>query len=243
MSERQSRSGRLKRYAAEFLVVFLGVWLSLLAEQWRQGRAEAEQERLVLNAISDELESGAVVLAAILVRARTGFQAAQRLTTGSIRLESGSGELASALTALGVCSFAGIARTSRYEALRTGDLPLVRDHALRSQIDAHYNLGAQRDFLHARDCEQAEELFDLLAPWVRYRIPPLERPDAIPGWRFNDNPFVDEVLDVEGLLRDQVILDLVAKIGSQRQFLVRRLESEMSARDDLRAEILRRLGD
>ncbi len=57
MSERRTFVQSLKRYGTEFVVVFLGVWLSLLAEQWRQGRADADEERLALEAIASDVEA------------------------------------------------------------------------------------------------------------------------------------------------------------------------------------------
>ena len=181
-------------------------------------------------------------MAGRLARAQAGFQAAQLLTSRQSDLESGISELTPALTALGLCSL-GVTGTSRYEALRSGDLSLIRDHALRSQIDALYLRVAQRDFLHVRDCELADRLQGLLAPLVRFEIPPLLRPVAMPGWTYEDMPAVVEVLDSESLLHDGVILALVATIGSHRQYLISRLAREMSEAGVVLHEIRSNLDD
>ena len=48
MSEETRRKFRVGRYAAEFVVIFLGVWLSLLAEEWRQAQEERATESSAL---------------------------------------------------------------------------------------------------------------------------------------------------------------------------------------------------
>lgn len=45
------------RILAEILVIFLGVTLSLVADDWREGRASAETQRAVLTELSEDLAS------------------------------------------------------------------------------------------------------------------------------------------------------------------------------------------
>ena len=52
---KKSFARALGRYGPELIVVFVGVWLSLLAEDWRQNRVDSAPELASLRRIAADL--------------------------------------------------------------------------------------------------------------------------------------------------------------------------------------------
>ena len=69
---KRSFARALGRYGPELIVVFVGVWLSLLAEDWRQNRVDAATEIASLRRIAADLGADLADLRFNLERAESG---------------------------------------------------------------------------------------------------------------------------------------------------------------------------
>jgi len=67
------------RLLAEFAVIFMGITLSLLADDWRQSRSDLEDERRALQALLVDLAGDSVVLGELQSQAVTHDRAAMWL--------------------------------------------------------------------------------------------------------------------------------------------------------------------
>ncbi|RLC56571.1 MAG: hypothetical protein DRI30_05645 [Chloroflexi bacterium] len=216
MPERRSRSSAFKRYAVEFLVVFFGVWLSLLAQQWRQGREDRNAAQLALQGIVEDLQVDLEDMRGNLARARLAFEAADWLVSRRAGPSPSEDSVSLALTEIGPCSFPQW-NMSQYSTLKSsGEINLIRDE-LRSNITEYYESRPGLNWLHERDCDESSAVYELLVPLVTLAIPP-----DVPalGRTPEFSAQVTGVPDVPGLFRDPVIMDRVVKLASHRQFLI-----------------------
>jgi hypothetical protein len=129
-----------------------------------------------------------------------------------------------------------IENTGEYAALRnSGRLGIIANPELRQRIVQQYEARVFLRFIHARDCEISDTIFDLMAPYVEVQEPPEER--GVDGFPDASRPRVVEVFDVGELLSDRRFRSKVGEFVSYRAFLMRQIALEMdgtrSLRDDL----------
>jgi hypothetical protein len=239
MSELENGSRPLKRYVAEFFVIFLGVWLSLLAEQWRQGREDLGAERLALEGMVQDLGLDLLDLTSNVNRARPALESASWL--GERRRVRGVSDdsVAAALTELGPCSFPQW-NTSQYSTLKSsGGLNLIRTPGLRTQISEYYETRAGLELLHEADCAESSGVYELLAPFVTLGVPV---GDPVAGRTREFSAVVTQVASADAILSDAEIIDRVVKLASHRTFLVYWIEQEIEKAEALRGAIEEELG-
>jgi len=126
------------RLFAEFGVVFLGVTLSLLADDWRQSRTDRTDERLALEELLADLEAGAVDMGNLRSGSRDDAEATlwirHALGAPEVNVDSLSSKLG---TIYNFYSYQAPAPT--YAGLRAGGrLTLVRNDELRRDIIKYY---------------------------------------------------------------------------------------------------------
>jgi len=240
MPEQGSRSAAFKRYVGEFLVVFLGVWLSLLAQQWRQGREDQNAAQLALQGIVEDLQVDLDYMKGNLTRARLAFEAADWLVSRRAGPSPSEDSVSLALTEIGPCSFPQW-NISQYSALKSsGDLNLIPDRGLRSSIAEYYESRPGLNWLHERDCDESSAVYELLVPLVTLAI----QPDVPALGRTPEfSAQVTGVPDVPGLFRDPVIMDRVVKLVSHRQFLMMWITQDIERAQLLRDAIITDLDD
>ena len=238
MVAKEVRQARLRRYAAEFVVIFLGVWLSLLAEQWRQGREDRESERLALEGLLQDLEVDVADMSGNLKRADRSVEAASQILALRSGIERPASDLAPMLTELGPCSFPQW-NTSQYAALKaSGDLNLIKNRVLRASIARYYEGLSGLQWLHEVDCAESRGLFDELSRVVELGI---QGAEPEPGRTREFSAVVARVEDPAGLVNDLVLMDRVAKLTAHRSFLRTWIQQELNRAEALRAEIAEEL--
>ncbi len=223
------------KYAAEFGVVFLGVWMSLVAEGWRQDRQDRSAERLALEGIVQELAADVQDMESNLERARRGLSSATWLVANRTLLPEAA-SVATALTEIGPCSFPFMA-SSQYTTLKSsGDLNLIHNRRLRSGIAEVYELRNFLEWLHERDCLESSGLFDAVASLATFTIhePVADRTNE---WSAD----VDSVDNVVAFFEDSEVIDRIAKLASHRQFLISWISREIEKTEAVREDILTEL--
>lgn len=128
----QRRFKRVAQYGLELLIVFVGVWLGLLAENYREKRHEIADEQVSLERIARDLEFDQRDMTGSLRRAQSGLASAQWLLDHSDTAEAMQDSLRVHLEQLQFISVF-VANTSEYTSLRSaGRLNIIRDRALGS---------------------------------------------------------------------------------------------------------------
>lgn len=232
---------RVLRYGAELAVVFLGVWLSLLAENWRQHRADSQIERSSIARMAEDLASDLGDLRVNLERAQTGVFYGRWLLAVRSASEAPPDSLARALSAVQFCSVF-VENTGEYESLKnSGQLSVIADAGLRRRIVALYESRRLIRALHERDCQVNEVVFDLAAPYVVASEPPRAPigQSASDGFLDSSRPRVTSVPDREALLRDRALRTRVAELVALRRFLVDQIVSQMETTEALRTDLVK----
>lgn len=133
-----------QRAIAEFLIIFAGITISLLADDWRQSRFDARRERSALTEMLADLEADSAELAPKLRRLQAWDQAAlwTQGNVGRTDLEEDS-VVASILQLFLIHHYQPVRST--YEGLRAGgDLDLVRDDGVRRLMVQYYELNQSK---------------------------------------------------------------------------------------------------
>lgn len=152
---------KVTRYGLEFLTVFLGVSLSLLAENWRQRRADTNAEHNSLVRLHTDLFAEQNDIQGNLTRARSGLASARWLIANGARGHDPD-SVSAALTAVGTCSFF-LPQTSEYTALKSsGRFSIIEDQAIREAVVRFYEQDPFIAWLHERDCIQTGDMMDSL---------------------------------------------------------------------------------
>jgi hypothetical protein len=154
------KTEKLQHYGLEFLTVFLGVTLSLVAENFRQQRSDLNAEHNSMAQMYSDLRAEDADMQLNLGTARLGLQSARLLAAGARGHSPDS--ISAALTGLGQCSFF-IPSTSEYTALKSsGRLAILEDPRLRESIIRFYEGDSFAEWLHERDCLLTGDLMDSL---------------------------------------------------------------------------------
>lgn len=238
---KRSLGRALGRYGPELIVVFVGVWLSFLAEDWRQNRVDSATELASLRRIAADLGADLEDLRLNLRRAEAGV-------TGGLSLigsegDEGHGSLERDLSSLQFSAFF-VENPGEYQSLRnSGQLGVVRDEALRSRIVSHYESRVFLRRLHEDDYLRTERVHDLVLPFVRLvspgeaHRPGVDSPDGFPD---TSRPRVAEVIDTLFVTQDVEFQNAVVTLVTRRRFLIREIERTINAAEDLRSDLLAR---
>lgn len=241
MEESPKRKSLIRRYGFELFVVFLGVWLSLLAESWRQSALEARDEDTTLRRLASDMVDDTADISGDINRAMLGIQGvtwvlAQR-DVGEPRIEG----LAENLAHMGPCSRPGW-NASEYTALKgPGRLNLISDSELRQRIVELYEGRSFLDWVHGLDCTDSEAVLDLMSPHVKLGFAPevgRSGPDTL-EWSARRHPTIEAIPEPPRLLSDRILMNRIAKLAAYRRSLLWQMEAEMEKTKAPRLEILR----
>lgn len=230
------------RYGGELLIVFVGVWLSLLAEDWRQSRVDASTEHSAMQRMIEDLDSDLADLRLNLARAEVGVTAGRQLL-GHQWQELSREDLHRALSAIQFCS-TFIETPAEYLALRnSGRLNVIRDTDLRRRVVALYESRIFLRAAHTTDCENNYELFDLMASHVNLAEP--SEPTGQFGESHDDLPDASQprvvgISDLEGLYENNLFRSSLTQLVAYRNFLASRIRVAIDGAENLQAELLAR---
>lgn len=234
MAGRVGLIGLLKRYGFELLVVFLGVWLSLLAESWRQNQILIQTERESLSRLASDLEDDLHDLQGNLVRAQHGLEGAQWMIQAQLLKEASRDTMASMLAQMGPCSNLG-ENTSEYISMKSsGNLNVIRDEDLRQDIVGLYEGRSFLRWWHGLDCTESDAVLDLLSEHLQFGVPPVDRdgPDS-ENWQLRRHPTIESISDVQSIFRDRTLMNRITRLASMRQALERAIRDEIEKTADL----------
>lgn len=126
------------RLVAEFLVIFVGITLSLLADDWRQSRRDLAAERRALGELLVDLDADSVSLEAVRSTMSVHDSAAmwlyQRIGRSGLAVDS----LDLRLRQIHDMDLFRAQRASYVALMSTGGLGLIEDEALRNAIVRYY---------------------------------------------------------------------------------------------------------
>ena len=226
---------KLQRYGLELLIVFLGVSLSLLAENWRQSRADAKSESASLIRLHGDMQLDAQDMRGNAARAEIGLEAARWLVANSGDTHPAD-SVSAMLTAIGVCSFF-VPYTSEYTALKSsGKLSLISNDAIREGIVRLYEEQPFLVWLHERDCLMTSDLIDSLVGHFEFAEPLPQRRGTT---RY---PRIIFKAGQESTVRDPVLQAQLVRLATQRQYLVDQIDRRVTSTDRLRTLIRAELG-
>lgn len=166
----ESRKLPSARYAIEFAVIFLGVWLGLMAENYREYRQERADEQVSLQRLIDDLGHDVSDINGNLQRTEASHQAARWILARADRLDVPRDSLAHYLTRLQFTSLF-IPNTSEYSALKgAGRINIIENEDLRQGLTQLYESYPYVNELHSNDTQQLIFALDQIAPDVRLGI-------------------------------------------------------------------------
>ncbi|NND70799.1 MAG: hypothetical protein HKN43_04410 [Rhodothermales bacterium] len=130
---------KIRWFAAEILVVVVGVLVALALNAWWQGKQEAAQERIVLDELQTALQNDLVILSTQLATFR---ETVKKIDALSEHLEAARPYSDSLDAYFGSVYVLGIVavNTSPYESLKSRGLGLISNAALRSDVTRLYDL-------------------------------------------------------------------------------------------------------
>ena len=128
------------RIGAEFLIIVVGVSVSLAAERWRQGNEDRETERALLSGLQTDLESEAQVLANLATRARTWDRTAQWVNLNEDRSDAPPDSVATIMQSFGTITFYQPVRAAYTEGISSGGLSLILEDSLRAAVVNYYEV-------------------------------------------------------------------------------------------------------
>lgn len=139
--ERQTRDVRRipwVRLLAEFGVIFLGVSLSLLADDWRQSRTDRTDERMALTELLADLRADSADMGSLRIGAQDDAKAALWIYQSLGEDDLNQDSLAANLRTI-YDWYVYKAPRATYAGLRsTGRLTLIQDDQLRREITTYY---------------------------------------------------------------------------------------------------------
>ena len=224
-TEHSPAGHRVMRYAAEFVVIFMGVSLSFFAENLREGRADRVAERESLLRLVRDMESDLADFPGNLERATAGIASIEWIQRAQDGERPSVDSLEHHLASYLVCS-AMAANSSEYESLKaSGGLRLIRDMDFRQALTANYEGYAYLSELHLIDCESMVSPLDHVAEHVRVQ----------PADYFFE---VRVVGGVDGILTNRRFLNELSQVSVRRGAIAARVEGRVQALEDLRGRAL-----
>lgn len=212
----------MRRYATEFLVIFLGVTLSFFAEDLREDRRDRQAELRSVQRVLADLEATGV--AVTLTWAEDGAEAIRRI------IEAQDGPLPSPevlgqwLTTATKCG-RPVINKSEYESLRSGGtIVTIEDEAFRAMLVAHYERYEPIEGIAADGCDAS--FMDPIAGQVETRLN-----EYWPVWTVVD--------DVDAIMSNRQFMAGLARAYAAKAFAVVRLRLLEEGRVELMAEAQR----
>lgn len=195
------------RMAAEFVVVFLGVSLSFLADDWRQHRNDRATERASLAELAADLESDFATLSAIRERMEGWESAAswvlRHLGDSSAPTDSVVHRLR---TLVYYDTYPSV--SSAYVGLKdSGQMAVIQDRALRRRLVNYYEVAqpymrhfdarSGEDYAALRAIVTSHLRLDVSASSALWPVPPMTFQTS---WStFRSDPRTRSVLEVTGV--------------------------------------------
>ena len=156
----------LGRYGVELLVVFVGVWLGLLAEGVRETRRDRADEIVSLGRIAEDLEQTARDMSGNLGRAERGANAATGLLGFEPSMVAGD-TLRSYLCDLRALSILA-ARSAEYRSLiGAGRIGIIRDEEIRRGVTEFYEYLPVLAIVHDREARLLDDAMRSIEAHVR----------------------------------------------------------------------------
>jgi hypothetical protein len=201
------------------VVVFLGVWLSLLAESWRENRVDAAAERAAIARLVRDLDFDVRDLEGNHNRAVAGFEAADWLLGHETLQDQNPDTVAQKLWPVLACSFF-IENASEYTALKSsGRLGLIVDADLRQRVVELYESRSFMKWAHELDCNLTEGVKAAIVPHVILRpLVDIETTDRL-------TPRVSSVLNANALFRDPASRNKLIELTTVRRRLAAEIET------------------
>ena len=160
------RGSRLLRYAGEFAVVFLGVTLSFVAENYREAQAERRLEGESIERLRRDFVQDLSDFPGNLERAEAGLAAIDWLLGVRGAAAPSTDSVAHYLGQFLLCS-GMMANTSEYESLKaSGGLNRIQNEEFRQQLTLNYERYPQLAALHDLDCQKTWEIIRLVSAEV-----------------------------------------------------------------------------
>jgi len=136
--------------ALDFLIVVVGVFIGIEVANWNQARQERQEERRYYGQLLVDLKADLETLARSERLADQFDQAAQLVLdrlAGKVPPEVSPGRLATAIHLAGFINIPRASRGTYDELISTGNLGLLRNSQLKSQIASYYgNFEADRQW-------------------------------------------------------------------------------------------------
>ena len=161
------------RIGAEFLIIVVGVSVSLAAERWRQGNEDRETERALLSGLQTDLESEAQVLANLATRARTWDRTAQWVNLNEDRSDAPPDSVATIMQSFGIITFYQPVRAAYTEGISSGGLSLILEDSLRAAVVNYYEV--RQPYMvqfYNLVFDNWRGFFDASAPYLNWGIQP-----------------------------------------------------------------------
>jgi hypothetical protein len=238
MEKKRGFTGLLKRYGFELLVVFVGVWLSLLAESSRQNQILRSAEKESLARLVKDIDDDLSDMRGNLVRAEAGLDGALWALEARAADHVPSAELALKLAQMGPCSNLG-ENTSEYVSLKSsGNLNNISDELLRQEIVKLYEGRSFLRWWHALDCSESEAVLDLLGRHVEFGVPSVEResPDSV-EWHLRRHPSIQSIPNLQSVFDDLELMNRITRLASMRQALKQAISEEIVRTQDLQVRV------
>ena len=166
-----SKTNKWFRVLAEFLIIFAGVTLGLLADDWRKEREARSAERLSLLEMIEDLSSDSRQMKSVMRRMDRWGQATLWINRASPKASPDS--ILQRITTLSYYNALQLS-SSTYIGLKDGrQLGLIRDNDLRRRIIDYYEI--QQPYikgLYDLVQEMHFESMDLINEYFVVRIPP-----------------------------------------------------------------------
>ena len=166
MTDRRHSLGR--RWFGEFAVVFLGVALALVADDYRERRSETREVRETLRVVAADLHADSLEFVDVGERMTSHAEAADWLITRWDE-ELDPDSVVSALTAFSSRTALQL-NSSAFQGLRNANrLHLLGSDTLRSELSDYYQKrhAALEDFNGVESQLRERLIFERLAPYVR----------------------------------------------------------------------------
>lgn len=227
-----------RRIAAEFAVIFVGITLSLAADDWRQGLDDEARELRLLGNIASDLEQDSVELFNLIEAMGRWDAASYWLNANGSRTDLPSDSVLFQLRRFGfVASYQPV--SSAYLGVRDGGLiHLLRDDALRARIIDYFEVqqGLIQMF-NSRTEDGWNRWFQITAGYLDW-VPP---EDTATMWVLHQNlrltqplsallanPVINQHIDWAGLIGGNTVL-LLAPVVQRNTDLRRDLMAYVAA--------------
>jgi len=161
------------RIGAEFLIIVVGVSVSLAAERWRQGNEDRETERALLSGLQADLGSEAQDLANLATRTRNWDRAVQWVNLNEDRSDAPLDSVASIMQSFGRITFYQPVRAAYTEGISSGALSLILEDSLRTAVVNYYEI-RQPYMVQFYDLvfDNWRGFYDAAAPFLNWGIQP-----------------------------------------------------------------------